>query len=404
LKAKFVSALFHNMTSLIIYLFGKQPWFSVSSNLADEGQPHRERNRLKKPAPLEELQFCDNILDIVRAQSYLTLHRNESNATVVCPENSESQSREGNPPSMKSKKSNDSISLYSHYEMRPEELRRTRAKTPVFRIGQLEEKTCLETRKDIDMANVFAQQYQEALPSRAFTPLPQVTAQNTHQNGLRRIKCHDSLRNIVKSIPENDQVSEFAKLDCIANDSPTRGSLSDPDALQYSIADNCLTKLHSSKSRFPRGSFESQFNRRHSSDSETLIGSDSGMSPNSPALRSFSKSDLDTIKMTRDCQVSSTQEGFPDSNTVGMQLCMDLLTNDLATALYRQHPAESGNRVSGLQILLMIEAYEALQQQLREEMLSSHVTGFSEEHAKTVESTLNHWLQALRSIYEHSLS
>jgi ABC-type thiamine transport system ATPase subunit len=83
---------------------------------------------------------------------------------------------------------------------------------------------------------------------------------------------------------------------------------------------------------------------------------------------------------------------------------MDLLTNDLATALYRQHPAESGNRVSGLQILLMIEAYEALQQQLREEMLSSHVTGFSEEHAKTVESTLNHWLQALRSIYEHSLS
>ena len=64
----------------------------------------------------------------------------------------------------------------------------------------------------------------------------------------------------------------------------------------------------------------------------------------------------------------------------------------------------SGNRVSGLQILLMIEAYEALQQQLREEMLSSHVPDFSEEHVKTVESTLNHWLQALRSIYELSLS
>jgi hypothetical protein len=117
---------------------------------------------------------------------------------------------------------------------------------------------------------------------------------------------------------------------------------------------------------------------------------------------------MDTIKIIQDCQTSSIQEDFPDptvaGNTVGMQLCMDLLTNDLATALYRQHPAEGGNRVSGLQILLMIEAYETLQQRLREEVLSSEVRDISEEHVKDVDSSLDHWLQALRSIYERSLS
>jgi hypothetical protein len=398
------------MTSLMIYLFGKQPWFSLS-NLADEAaqEPHRERNRLKKPAPQEEFHSCDEFLDIIRSQSYLTLHHNESNATVLYRDNLETQCRRENPPSMKSKQSNDPISLYPHYEMRSEELRRTRAKTPVYRIGQLEDKTCLDTKKDIDTARVLAQQYQETLPARSFTPLPETTPQNAHRNGLRRIKCHDSLRDIVKSIPEEeDQASKFAAPNPLANSSLDIGRPSNHETLQESITGHHMTKLHSSRSRFHRGSFETHFNRRHSSDSETLVGSDSETSPNSPALRSISSSDMDTIKIIQDCQTSSIQEDFPDptvaGNTVGMQLCMDLLTNDLATALYRQHPAEGGNRVSGLQILLMIEAYETLQQRLREEVLSSEVRDISEEHVKDVDSSLDHWLQALRSIYERSLS
>ena len=73
--------------------------------------------------------------------------------------------------------------------MKHEEHRRTRAKTPVFRIGQLEEKICMEMR-DVDPAQMLAKQYQEELPSRGITPCPSVHTPATHQNSLRRREWH----------------------------------------------------------------------------------------------------------------------------------------------------------------------------------------------------------------------
>lgn len=395
------------MTSLILYLFGKQPWFSFP-NLADGAQePHRERNRLQKPAPFKDVDSCEEVLDIIHSQSYLTFHCNKSNATVVHRDNSEPQPRPGNPPSMKSKQSNNSISFHSYNEMKTEDRRRTRAKTPVYRIGQLEGKIWID-ETDFDPARILAQQYQAALPSRGITPVLEVSTQNAHRHGLRRVKRYDSLRDIVESLPENDPASEVTTPESLGNGSPEGVSPSDPEAPQQSVIEHHIEKLHSSRSRFLRGSFESHCNRRHSSDSETLIGSDTETSPSSPALRSIANSNLHTIKMIQDCQISNSQDGLLGStmseNNIGMQLCMDLLTNDLVTALHRHHPAETGYRVSGLQILLMIEAYEALQQQLREEIFGCHVTDLQAEDVKAVESTLDHWLQALRSIYERSLS
>jgi hypothetical protein len=131
------------------------------------------------------------------------------------------------------------------------------------------------------------------------------------------------------------------------------------------------------------------------------------MGPHSPALCSFPKSEPDPIETVQDSQNSTTQEALSNptklDNDISMQLCMDLLTNDLATALYRQHPAEPGNRASGLQILLMIEAYEALQGKIRQEE-QSHVTDDAAKHMRAADDALDHWLQALRSIYERSVS
>ena len=376
----------------------------MSSNLADEGQPHRERNRLRKPTPLGELQNRDDFLDIVHLQSLLNSNRDENSATLGQQRNSDSLSRQGDSASIRSKKANDSISWYSHYEMRVEELRRTRAKTPVLRIGQLEGRSGLDVRKDVGLTRPLGPVYQGAPPSRAFTPSPRPGAQNTHRNSLRRMKCHDSLRDVAKTIPEHDEVLEFAGSRPTVNGVQSLGNPSNPNALQDSITDDGLMRLHSSRSRFRRGSFESQYNRRGSMDSETLVGSDTDTSPNSPASRSFSLSDRETIKTIRDRQNSSTKQGLSNSNTVGMQLCMDLLANDLSAALSRQHPAKSKNKIPGLQVLLMIEAYESLQRRLRQEMFNSRVMDFSEEQLKTVDNTLDHWLQALRSIYECSLT
>jgi hypothetical protein len=111
--------------------------------------------------------------------------------------------------------------------------------------------------------------------------------------------------------------------------------------------------------------------------------------------------------MVPENQVSSVDEkiAFQEmpKNDVCVQLCLELLTNDLATALHQQHPLELVNRISGLQILLMIEAYESLQQNLRRER-EAHVADQAGEHVEVLDDVLNHWLQALRSIYERSAS
>jgi hypothetical protein len=395
------------MTSLIEYLFGRQPWFSMISYLADEelDPPLRQRNRLRKEPPPERLNSCDELLDKIHSQSYLSFPSNHSNATVLYPDSPKSQPRTKNPSTFKSTHSHDSLSLYSQHEMKPEELRRTRAKTPVFRIGQLENKTYTDTRcldRDIDTAVAFAQQYQATLPSRGFTPCSEFTAQISRRNGLRRVKCHDSLRDIAKNYPEKMQSLPSATPHSAPDHYADRASLNH-ETFHHSLRENSLSYSRSPGSRSPRGSFESHFTRRPSSDSETLLGSDSELSPSSPVLKSLSHADLETIKMIRDSQISIIPDPSMPDNDVSMQLCMDLLTNDLTTALGQQNPTEPRNTASGLKILLMIEAYESLQQKLRQEQWSQ-VPADSAEHVGIVEDILDHWLQALRSVYERSVS
>lgn len=383
------------MTSLFIYLLRKQSWFSIFSNLADQGQqpPHRERNRLKKEPPPEAFRSCDELLDIIRSQSHLTVRFDQSDETIVYRDQPESQPRPISQPSMKSQQLNDSISLYNQYELKLEEFKRTRAKTPVFRIGQLERQTCADRLSgDIDDAIVLAQQYQAVLPSRSLTPCHEVAASNTRRNGLRRVKCRDSLRDLARTNSDETQSSESGLPNTNWDDYSCDVSIEKIDALAHSFAENYRSTSRPARAQILRRSFYTPFIRRHSSDSDTLLGSDSEPSPNSSAPHTFSDSDLEAFKVMHEADQTMTE-----TDEIGMQLCMDLLTNDLASALQRQHPLEPGNRVSGLQLLLMIEAYESLQQKLRR-------MGPDEDHVSAADEALEHWLQALRSIYERSTS
>jgi len=85
---------------------------------------------------------------------------------------------------------------------------------------------------------------------------------------------------------------------------------------------------------------------------------------------------------------------------VGFQICIDLLTNELAAGLLKKHPDEYLNRSSGLQIQLMIEAYESVQQHVRREIDAGHMTGKKLDQVKAVERTLDNWLEALHVLYE----
>ncbi|KAG0645451.1 hypothetical protein D0Z07_8627 [Hyphodiscus hymeniophilus] len=392
------------MTSLIAYLLGRQPCFPANSTLADNGhQPlHRERNRLKKEPPPEIFFSCEDLQDTLHCQSSLTWRPNNSNATVVYSDHPEPQLPPPSQPSMKLYQPKEPTSLFVQYELMLEEPRRTRAKTPVHRIGQLEKKSC-KLQQDIDASIALAQQYQAVLPSRESTPCPQSTEPAIRRNGLRRVKCQDSLRALVKTPPITTDSVSFVSSDTRANDYPNGTSPETSSTSRHLTMESCSDSPRPLAGRFPRESFDSHFST-NSSDSETLLGSDSEKSPSSPISHDFphdfSYSDLVAHKPIQGSNIHDDilDLTMPESD-IGMQLTMDLLTNDLATVLHREHPLELGNRASGLQILLMIEAYESLQQKLRQE--PAHVTGQEEEHVSDV---MDHWLHALRSVYQKSIS
>lgn len=235
---------------------------------------------------------------------------------------------------------------------------RRRSKTPVFFVGQLERKSVVCTA--LDKAQLLADEYQAVLPLRLKTSFVHYKDQE-HDNStsyhlprtpkrLRKIKCQLSLRDLVK------QHSQCAP------------SPSTPG-----------------------------------SDAETLVGSP----PCSPLEEEFEKSHRpsfgyshDSSNHSRDSDDEQSLPSIDPDNDIGLKICTQLLTNELATALLRHHPSEAKDRASGLQILLMIEAYETVQSQVRRMLYDDHVTGKQFGHVRDAERILEHWLQALYAVYD----
>jgi hypothetical protein len=223
-----------------------------------------------------------------------------------------------------------------------EYLRRRNAKTPVFAIGQLERNSATQ---HIDKAQTLAEQYQALLPPRAFTPylttLPKSAPKEARK--IRKIKCQLSLRDTVKE----------------------------------------------------------QSNRGHSvaySDAETLVGSESSISMRSHLDEEFRQVELPVI----DPHTHISSDLSDSGNDIGLKICVDLLTNELATAMFRQHPTEHQDRASGLQILLMMEAYEAIQKNVRQQLYDPQITLEMRNHVRSVDKLLRYWLKVLYSVYDQS--
>ena len=84
----------------------------------------------------------------------------------------------------------------------------------------------------------------------------------------------------------------------------------------------------------------------------------------------------------------------------GLELCSGLLTCELAGVFFQQHPKEQQNRISRLQIQLMIEGYEDTFQKLQREPGLLMMMGLVEEDLITTERILNHWLEVLYYLYD----
>jgi hypothetical protein len=343
----------------VLYMLGHRP------ATPPETAPHQERRRLQKKSqaqkPKESFYSCREIFDVVRAQSCLTIFSTESDDDLTSipdhqsPENKQGWGTEPPPPTVyllnnkPEKLSEYSISVYSSEEMDHRLRQRRRAKTPVFAIGQLEGKN-LGTRP-VDKAQALAAQYQAELPSRSITPYVEGDLPKLTRKTLRKIKCQISLRDLMKDQSERP--------------------LSIPN-----------------------------------SDTDTLVGSTSPTSQLSPTKGEFDQEEVALFKTHQNPYLMDDEADCSRSaldHNIGLKICVDLLTNELATALFRQHPAESEDRASGLQILLLIEAFEGIQRQARQRRHNSHVTEqIADHYVEEVENILNHWLEVLYSVYDQS--
>jgi hypothetical protein len=332
---------------LILHMLGGA--VGVASSSTPTNRDHHWRRLQKTPPKRNETQSlysCKEILDVVQAQSCLTLLEQQDNLSVIRLLGNENQKIAQTNPHIGffpenplSKKSEYSISDYSLDEVEAKTLRRTRAKTPVLAVGQLERNSKVHST---DMARSLAEQYQALLPNRAANPIIKLELPSLTPKKLRKIKCQLSLRELIE---------EHSK-------------------------------------------------RAHSvaySDAETLVGSESL----SLLQGNFEKSKLPIIKSdSHDQSLSWSKAAFDDD--IGLKICVDLLTNELANAFFRHHPAEREDRASGLQILLMIEAYETVQQHARQHLCDPHVTEETKDQVNSVDRILNCWLEVLYSVYDLS--
>jgi hypothetical protein len=177
---------------------------------------YKARERLQKKSP-QGRDFCKRTypykdFDFVKAQSCLTLiseydeEPSYSKSSIAQQHDERLQHIGYLLESLPSKFSDGSVGGFSQKEFDNSIFRRKRAKTPVFAVGQLEQKVVLEAAQDT--AQFLAEQYRAILPSRAITPsiTPLVTTSTpkTLSKTLRKIKSQKSLRDMV-----NDQSAHY---------------------------------------------------------------------------------------------------------------------------------------------------------------------------------------------------
>ncbi|KAK3323820.1 hypothetical protein B0T19DRAFT_443288 [Cercophora scortea] len=91
------------------------------------------------------------------------------------------------------------------------------------------------------------------------------------------------------------------------------------------------------------------------------------------------------------------------SDYIGLQICSELLTDELTNAFFRRHPNERRGRPSKLQVLLLIEAYEAMLDSCRKDMLKPRSPGTERRrHVRDAVRLLDQWLDSLYCIYDEA--
>jgi hypothetical protein len=372
--------------SLLLDLFARKHWMSTSLTPTPD---RRSRKRLQKPPrggnSEKGLYLCKDVFGIVLAQSCLTLFWDDTDLEPIdetsVDETSVDETSVNETPAgggevfqghvgfLESELSTCSVALnqpYTSDEIEERVFPKRRAKTPVLFVGQLE--SDLHNSDEPDLASILAEQYCTLLPERTWTPFTtDVAVGSIQKKTLRKIETRQNLRSFVSDCPELSFSPDSGTLvgsDITPPDSPT------PTGDHY--------KILPAFENYEKGA-------RSNEKNDFLSHEDDGQKSQPKILEN--KGFLDNNEDSLDTNSCA------DAN-IGLQICLDLLTNELASATFRHHPAECEFRASGLQIWLMIEAYESVRHRLRQE--------YRADYFGPIEEVLSHWLQALYSVYQLS--
>ncbi|KAJ2893879.1 uncharacterized protein MKZ38_008146 [Zalerion maritima] len=263
---------------------------------------------------------------------------------------------------------------------------RTRAKTPVYAIGQLEELEHVEVgntrdnrvaRERVgsnDNVELIAEQYRALLESRAsFSTDSQSEPLSSPQPDDERHAGHIGGQSLVPRGSPAVTAHEGSL--------PLLLSPHSDDGTLVSFEEETIYFKPMSFSPEPTSPLAPGSSSSGSSSSRSTNNNNSHLSPRSLASPNCARSTSAT---------PSTLGSTPENNS--LQICLDLLTRELASSMSRG-PCKS----SALQIWVMIEAYGRLKGRLLE------VTNLTIDEARPLHIMFDMWLRALYSIH-HSIT
>ncbi|KAF9876020.1 hypothetical protein CkaCkLH20_06466 [Colletotrichum karsti] len=227
---------------------------------------------------------------------------------------------------------------------------RRRAKTPVYTIGQLEGTPCVKEPVTVDRSSVdlIAKQYQALIESQDGSSI-----------------CTDTRPDSLPSRPSSYTRSSLARSQYSAGE--LRADLQ-PDVYEPPPRSRRRASAHSP-----------------TSDDGTLVSFDEEAIYFKPL--SFSPEPPSPPPRSR-ARVQRNTESHASDHNLSLQICTDLLTKELSTAMLDRQLG-SGEDISSLQIWVMIEAYERLRDQVREK-----------EGLQNMEPVFDNWLAALYSLHD----
>jgi len=172
------------------------------------------KRKLFVPSDPASFYSCKEAMDIIRIRPLFSGYESD----MVKPLwTSQPISQSTSPPPYfkipPSNFSSDSISVYSSKDTVDPILKRTRAKTPVFAIGQLENSL---QRHSHDAIEILAEKYRALLPPRCETPFAEapyrITPRKTPRKTLRKTKKQQNLRDLVNSQSRASSISDSETL------------------------------------------------------------------------------------------------------------------------------------------------------------------------------------------------